>query len=267
MLARFRWTNLSTSHRSDMPRFVTVRSLAMCIILGLPMLAQADCRDRLEGWTKTLHPGRTLDTDLASCKVWPANPALTLVALPLPQKGSTDDDKVYDLEVLVTDSQTGKVVAQRFEASALESDAVRLRSISLDTALWRLTPQVLAFGVRTDFEGSSRVNPFSQSVLNLYVIDGAKLRKVVDKLATQTGGGEWDGNCAGSFSDTSRGVSVGPAGKNGYAKLIVSEKTLTTTNKPARNDCASQESTSKRSNVTLEYDGERYPVPKALRGS
>jgi len=250
-----------------MPRSVTVRSLAVCAVLSLPLLAQADCRDRLEGWTNTLHPGRTLDADFASCKVWPANPALTLVALPLPQKGGTDDDKVYDVDVLVTDSQTGKIVAHRFETSALVSDAVRLRSISLDTAPWRLTPQVLAFGVRTDFEGSSRVNPFSQSALSLYVMDGAKLRKVVDKLATQTGGGEWDGNCAGSFADTSRSISVGPAGKDGYAKLIVSEKTLTTTNKPTRNDCASKESTSKRPNITLEYDGERYPVPKTLSGS
>ncbi|VVD64448.1 hypothetical protein [Pandoraea fibrosis] len=241
-----------------------MKMLAACAVLFVPLLAQADCRDRLEAWTKTLHPGRTLDTDLASCKVWPANPAITLAALPLPQPGGTDDDKVYDVDVLVTDSQTGKVVAHRFEPSALISDAVRLRSISLDTAPWRLTPQVLAFGVRADFEGSSRVNPFSQSSLSLYVIDGATLRKIVDKLATQAGGGEWDGNCAGRFSDTSRAVAVGPAGKDGFAKLVVSEKTVTTTNKPTRNDCASKESTLKRPSVTLEYDGTRYPVPKTL---
>lgn len=253
-----------------MPRPNAARSLALCAIataLGLPLLAHADCRDRLADWAKTLQPGRTLDSDVASCKVWPANPALTLAVLPLPQKGSTDDDKTYDVEILVADSQTGKIAAHRFEKSALVSDAVRLRGVTLDTAAWQLTPQTRAFGVRAEYEGSSRVNPFSQTVLSLYVVDGKTLRPVVDKLATQTGGGEWDGNCAGSFSDTSRAVSVGAPGKDGYVKLTVSEKTVTTKNTPTRNDCASKESTSRRPNVTLEYDGERYPVPKALSGS
>ncbi|AJC23569.2 hypothetical protein RO07_22495 [Pandoraea pulmonicola] len=221
----------------------------------------------MNDWTKTLQPGRALDAQLATCKVWPANPAQTLALLPLPQKGGTDDDKVYDVEIVVADSQSGKIVAHRFEKSAFTSDAIMLRSLALDTAPWRLTPQAVAFGVRAGYEGSSRVNPFSQTTLSLYVIDGATLRKVVDNLATQTGGGEWDGNCAGSFSDTSRAISVGPAGKMGYATLLVSEKVVTTTNKPTRNDCASKESTSKRPAVSIEFDGTRYNVPKALSGS
>lgn len=241
-----------------------MRHALAAALLCLPMLAHADCKDRLNDWAKTLQPGRTVDTDFAICKVWPANPAQTLAVLPMPQAGGTDDDKVYDVEVLVADSESGKILAHRFEKAAITSDAVMLRSVSLDTAPWRLAPQVLAFGVRTTYEGSSRVNPFSQTALSLYVVDGAALRKVVANLATQSGGGEWDGNCAGSFHDTSRAVSVGAAGKGGYAKLVVSEKTTTTTNKPTRNDCASKESTSKGANVTLEYDGSRYVVPKAL---
>ncbi|WP_083253522.1 hypothetical protein [Pandoraea sp. ISTKB] len=247
-----------------------MRKILTVALLCLPLFAHADsrvdCKDRFGEWTKALQPGRTVDTDFATCKVWPANPAQTLAVLPMPQPGSTDDDKVYDVEVIVADSQSGKIVAHRFEKAAITSDAVMLRGIALDTAPWRLTPQVLAFGVRTTFEGSSRVNPFSQTALSLYVVDGTKLRKVVDNLATQSSGGEWDGNCAGSFDDTSRAVSVGPAGKDGYARLIVSQKTTTTTNKPTRNDCASKESTSKGANVTLEYDGARYVVPKALAG-
>ncbi|VVE09461.1 hypothetical protein PIN31115_02539 [Pandoraea iniqua] len=244
-----------------------MRTLIASALLCAPLLAHADCQDHFKAWAQTLQPGRTVDTDVAACKVWPANPAQTLAVLPLPQKGSTDDDKVYDVEVLVADSQTGKIIAHNFESAAITSDAVQLRSLSLDTAPWRLTPQIVAFGVRATYEGSSRVNPFSQTTVSLYVVDGAKLRKVVNNLATQQGGGEWDGNCAGSFSDTSRAVSVGAAGKAGYAKLIVSEKTVTTTNKPTRNDCASKESTSKGANVTLDYDGSQYIVPKALAGS
>lgn len=243
-----------------------MRHALAAALLCLPLLAHADCKDRLTGWAKTLQPGRTLDTDFATCKVWPANPARTLAVLPLPQPGGTDEDRVYDVEVLVADSQSGKVVAHRFEKAAITSDAIMLRGLALDTAAWRLTPQVTAFGTRTTLEGSSRVNPFSQTTLSLYVVDGATLRKVVDGLATQSSGGEWDGNCAGSFTDTSRIVSVGAPGKDGYASLVVSEKTTTTTNKPTRNDCASKERTSRGANVTLEYDGARYALPKALAG-
>ncbi len=244
-----------------------MRHLIAASLLCLPLLAHADCKDRFNEWTKALQPGRTVDAEFAACKVWPANPAQTLAILPMRQPGGTDDDKVYDLEVLVADSQSGKILAHRFEKSAITSDAIMLRGLALDTAPWRLTPQVLAFGVRTTFEGSSRVNPFSQTTLGLYVLDGTKLRKVLDNLVTQAGGGEWDGNCAGSFDDTSRAVSVGAAGKDGYARLIVSAKTTTTTNKPTRNDCASKDITSKAANVTLDYDGTRYVVPKALAGS
>ncbi|VVE56618.1 PA3715 family protein [Pandoraea sputorum] len=241
-----------------------MRTVLAAILLCLPLFALAECKDHLNAWTNTLQPGRTLDTALAACKVWPANPSQTLAVLPLPHKGGTDDETVYDMEIVVANSQSGKVVAHRFEKAAFRSDAIVLRSLALDTAPWRLAPQVVAFGVRAEHAGTSRVAPFSQTTLGLYVIDGAMLRKVVDNLATQTSGGQWDGNCAGSFTDTARAISVGPAGKSGYATLVVSEKTVTTTNRPARGDCESKESTSKRPNVPIEYDGTHYPVPKAF---
>lgn len=241
-----------------------MRTFFAATLLCLPLLAFAECKDRLGTWTKTLQPGRTLDTEMAACKVWPANPSQTLAVLPLPQPGSTDDDKVYDVEVVLADSQSGKVIAHRFEKAAFTSDAVVLRGLALDTAPWRLTPQVLAFGVRAQHEAASRVSPFSQTTLSLYVIDGAALRKVLDRLATQTSSGQWDGNCAGSFTDTTRAIAVGPPGQSGYATLVISETAVTTTNKPTRGDCASRQSTAKRPHLSIEYDGTHYLVPNAL---
>jgi hypothetical protein len=171
---------------------------------------------------------------------------------------------VYDVEIVVADSQSGKIIAHRFEKGALISDAASLRSVALDTASWRLTRDVLAFGVRATQEGNSRVAPFAQTTLSLYVVDGTTLSRRLDTLVTQTSGGQWDGNCAGRFTDTSRAIALGPAGPSGYASLIVSEKVVTTTNTPTRGDCTSTERTTKRPSVSLEYDGTHYPVPPAL---
>jgi hypothetical protein len=230
----------------------------------LPLLAHADCKERFTEWARALQPGRAVDADNAACKVWPANPAQTLAVLPLPRKGGTADETVYDVEVLVADSKTGAVIAHSFEPSAMTSDAMGLQGMALDTAPWRLTPQQLAFGVTKTFQNSSRVNPSADTTLSLYVIDGRKLRRVVSNLTTRQSNGEWDGNCAGEFSDTSRSISVGPAGRGGYATLLVSEKTVDTTRTAVGDQCASKDKPARRASFRVEYDGSRYGVPAGL---
>ncbi len=249
--------------------FTTIDHIFMRILLAsaflcLPLLAHADCKERFTEWTHTLQPGRTVDLDNAVCKVWPANPTQTLAVLPLPQKGGTTDETVYDVEVLVTDSKTGAIIAQTYEPSAITSDAMDLEGLALDTAPWRLTPQELAFGVRKSFQNSSRVDPFEDTTLSLYVIDGGKLRRVLSNLTTRQSKGDWDGNCAGQFSNTSRAISVGPAGRGGYATLLISEKTVDTTQTVAGEQCASKDKATKRASFTLGYDGSSYSVPAGL---
>ena len=243
-----------------------MRAFIAFVSLCLPLLAHADCKDRFTQWANALQPGRTVDADHAACKVWPENPAQTLAVLPLPQKGASEDQTVYDVEVLVADSNTGAVLAHQYQPSAITSDAMALESIELDTAAWRLTPQQLAFGVRQTFDGSSRVNPAEQTQLSLYVVEGRAIRRVLGNLTTRGSNGEWDGDCAGQFTDTSRVISMGPAGHGGYATLIVRENTVNTTKTGTGDQCKSRSKTTKRPPVTLQYDGSRYDVPAAFSG-
>ncbi len=241
-----------------------MRRLLASLLFCLPLIAHADCKDRLAGWLQTLHPGRHLDADHASCKPWPANPAQTLAVLPIPQKEGDPDSTVYDVEVLLADSNTGAILAHSYEPSAIISDAVSLQGISLDTARYQLSAQQRAFGVRTSYAGSSRVNPYGADTLSLYVVEGAKLRRVLDNLQVHANDGEWDGNCAGHFSDTVRTLALGPAGASGYATLQVAEKTVLTTQKPAGNECPSVDKPGAHASYTLQYEGSAYTVPKAL---
>lgn len=239
----------------------------LSLAIGLaPLLAHAGCEDNFPKWTAQLHPGRALDTEHAVCKVWPANEALTIAALPLPQKDNNDDQGTDDLEVLVADSASGTVIAHQFQKGAISYDAFRFSGLTLDTARYQLTPQNRAFGVRVSHESSSRVNPFSQTALSLYVVDGQSLRTVVDKFVVEDTGGEWDGNCAGTFNNTTRTLDIGPAGKEGYAALKGTEKSSGTVSVVKNGQCADDVSKSmKRTNFTLEYRNGKYGLPKGMQ--
>lgn len=232
--------------------------------LAMPMLAHAGCEEHFQAWAAQLHPGRTVDTDNAACKIWPANPALTLAVLPLPQKGNSDDEGTDDVEVLVADTASGSVVAHIYQPSLITFDAVRLSGLAIDTARYQLNPGNRAFGVRVNHSGSSRVNPYEATSLSLYVVDGQTLRPVLDRLAVESSRGEWDGNCAGTFDSTSRSIDIGPAGKEGYAALKVSERSTHRTDKQTNDNCGSKDDPAVRANFVLEYHNAHYGVPREL---
>jgi uncharacterized Zn-binding protein involved in type VI secretion len=241
------------------------RLLNIAATLLTPILAHAGCEDHFQAWVAQLHPGRTVDTDNAACKAWPANPALTVAALPLPKKGNNDDSGTDDLEVLVADSATGAVVAHTYQPSAITYDAVRLSGLAIDTARYQLTPGNRAFGVRIKYSGSSRVSPYEGTSLSLYVIDGQTLRPVLDRLEVDSSNGDWDGNCAGTFDAMSRSIEIGPAGKDGYAALKVSEKTTHSISTQTKSDCVSKDQPQVRAIFELEYRGGHYGVPKEMQ--
>lgn len=242
-----------------------MRKILISIFLCLPLLAHADCKDRLSAWTQKLHPGRKLNTEMAVCKVSPADPSQTIAVLPMAQSAADDDDVVYDVDVLVASSDTGAVIAHVFEQGAIISDAIRLSGIALDTARYQLAPQTRAFGVRVEYEGSSRVAPSGDTTLDLYLIDGSALRRVVSDLTMSTRSGDWDGNCAGTFTDISRTLSFAPSASNGYANLLVTEKKIDSVNKRSGADCSTRKKPLVRNIYSLKYDGSQYVVPATLK--
>ena len=244
---------------------IPMRKVALSLLLWLPLLAHADCKDRLSAWAQKLHPGRQLDTEMAVCKVSPADPSQTIAVLPMAQSGATDDDAVYDVDVLVANSDTGAIIARIWEQGAIISDAIRLTGIAIDTARYQLAPQTRAFGVRVNYEGSSRVDPSSDATLDLYVLDGSTLRRVMADLTVSTRNADWDGDCAGTFSNVSRTLSFAPAAADGYANLHVAEKKVDTINKPSGTDCAPRDKPAVRTGYDLKYDGARYVLPAALK--
>ena len=242
-----------------------MRKLAALPLLLFPFFAFADCTNQLQGWAKALHPSLVFDSEHAVCKVNPADPqqvlaALTFTATAPDAYGEAD----YGLEVLVADAANGKVIAHHFQSAAITSDGIMFDGLQLDTARYQLAPKTRAFGVRVSYRGSSRINPYGGVGLSLYVLDGTVLRRVMNQLAVSKSSGDWDGQCVGDFSDTTRTLSMDAMGKKGFAGLVVEEKADNYYNELKGDACESIDTKPVVKKFTLDYDGDQYGVTPGL---
>ena len=119
------------------------------VVALLSVMAQAqDCREQLPQILKSAYPpGQHVSLEEAACKVWPARPDLTLVAVPLP-RAEHDGYGETDLELLVAGSTSGQVSVRKLLPGELDWDAVYVSGISFDTAPYWVSERRLAFGVR-----------------------------------------------------------------------------------------------------------------------
>ncbi|MBB5550904.1 hypothetical protein [Rhizobium lentis] len=288
--SRFAWLVLL---RINMKRFSNVRTLffAPIVLIGLGAPAasaeQNECAGRaadiirraypsatnaddgtllFEGTTITLSKRDSVDGDphAVICRVWPAQPQLTLIAVPLMTKQS-DSENEGDIELLVVDSSNLQL-RQRLRLGGLMSDdAVRVRSVAFDTARYQLAPKRTAFGLRVSLEVSSRANPFGETTLWLFAIEGDGLKPVLDNIVVGENHGEWDTVCAGEFSETTRTLSMVPSAKATVADIVVTEKTTTSVNRVGTNNDCNREDKTTIDKHRLQYGGSGYDVPKDLK--
>lgn len=77
--------------------------------------------------------------------------------------------------------------------------------------------------------------------------------------------GEWDGLCAGDFSETTRTLAIGKSGKDGFASLRVTEVSSARQRVlKGDDDCQDIRGEPRTTLFSLDYDGRRYEVPKGL---
>ncbi|WP_426395951.1 hypothetical protein ACN9M1_16180 [Ralstonia sp. R-29] len=198
------------------------------------------------------------------CRTWPAHPELTLMAVPLIQKEDEGTNE-GDLELFVLDSSNATTIRQRLRLPGrMSDDAVRITSVSFDTARYQVAPGQTAFGLRITKEHNSRAIPFGETGLWLYTFDGNQLKPVLNGIVVDQYQGEWDSDCAGTSKQTHRTLATTSTARNSYVDITVSESIISTTGTLAKNgECGTQE-TKRRSTHRLMYDGKQYVVPKAL---
>lgn len=162
----------------------------LSLALAPRAFAAEDCQSRMYALLSTAYPGaqgemlrlpgaepRWINLGEVACKVWPASPDKTLIAVMLQHQNSFDDEGSADLELLVADSARERIAQRYRENDALQSDAIRITGIALDTAHYRLNENTTAFGVRVNSANNSRANPYGSTRLSLYALDGARIRR------------------------------------------------------------------------------------------
>ncbi|MFY0713754.1 hypothetical protein J1D01_08775 [Seonamhaeicola sp. NFXS20] len=199
-------------------------------------------------------------TDLISTLEHPDNPNESIVVIP---EVVDEGEQYFDLNshIVIADNRSGKIMNKYFESQQSNqwvSDAVELREIIIDTALYPITEEIKAFGIHVNYYGMSRVNPYSNKTLAIFVKSGDSLKKVLHNYSVMNYGGEWDGDCNGEFVHEGKTLVTGTKKSNGYYDILVNNKITKTKNFTDKNgECQSNE-TVERKEMTLKFNGSTY---------
>jgi hypothetical protein len=194
-------------------------------------------------------------------KILPYDKSKSVLVIPKYDINEQDNEGhdyfVLDAYIVVIDNATGKIICKFIEPNAWTSDALMLTGISIDTGLYHLNSTTRAFGVRVDYTGSSRPNPFSETHLSLYVTDKNSLKQVLKNYSISRSGGEWDTNCAGEFEDRNSTFDIAKVQTNNYNTIIVRSTIVKSISTPTNDDCVSKETT-KKATSKLIFNGKEY---------
>lgn len=197
-------------------------------------------------------------------KPMPNDPGKTIVSIPvLVSEEDGGSSYTMDAYFLVVESGTGKILQQYYEEGYWESDAIRMEDTGIDTAPYRLNPQTRAFGITTQFVGSSSPNPYSQTTISLFVPQGNTLVRVVDKLVLEQYNGEWDMHCAGVFENKMTKIEVSSSKTNGYADLLINSKITNTESFKKGEECEEKVVKNKLNKSVLKFNKGSYHISPA----
>ncbi|VEH19341.1 Uncharacterised protein [Chryseobacterium nakagawai] len=168
------------------------------------------------------------------------------------------EDYVFTVQnyILITD-RNGTIKNKYFDPTELNSDAISLRSFAIDTGLYNISTNIRAFGVKADFVGSSRPNPYASGTLSMYYPEGKTLKKVLDQFEMDSTTGEWDTRCNGEFKDDHSYIIMNTSKTNHFTDLKIKTISVTTINKEVKGECAGKE-TSKTTYSTLKFKNGKY---------
>lgn len=204
------------------------------------------------------------DTEFSACKLMPNKPQYMLVALAQFRPDPTSSDPTYvghyDINVMVVDTTYYKPVNKLTKAKVIPVDAVALTDLDIDTARYNLNNSQRAFGVRITLSGSSRVNPYSQTFLNLYIESGAALQEILSDFEVALSGGEWDGNCEGEFFSAASTLSIKKPEATGFSDILVKTEHIDTVNSLVQDECSYQDKAKEITRSQLKYAGGSYKL-------
>lgn len=204
----------------------------------------------------------TLDVDLIDMKFNPKYFDEKIVVLP---EIANATSHYYELNshIAILDAETGEMTHSYFESAATNgwiADAVGIESINVEYQLYKIAPNIEAFGIVVDYANDSQLNPYKRSSLSLFIKSGNKLKKVLDNFIVKETGGERDGNCYGETYDKINSISFSPNTTNGFYDLLVENKLVETQLRLDENGDCNEDQNVKLNFSMYTFDGDVYQL-------
>jgi len=210
-----------------------------------------------------------IEDQWSRCQALPRSPGQAAVALVYPAPGVAmppnpgDPLPGYVAELLLVDTATGRVLSRQQAQRGVQADGSVLTGVELEPEPLALAPRVRTVGLRLQHGGLVPEKLASRETLTLYAIEGAALRRVVDRLTIWSVSGEWDTKCAGTFTETRTTLHLGKAGHQGFSDLALRQTQDQRTARLKGKACVDRKAAPVVRRTALRYDGQAYPVPAA----
>ncbi|WP_020532576.1 hypothetical protein [Flexithrix dorotheae] len=199
---------------------------------------------------------------LQAFKILPNRPHEAVVVIPEIVEGS-EEEHYFSLNthIAYVNIENKQVLFHYFESAKTNgwtSDAIVLQEIVIDTAPFTITESKRAFGVKTHFVGSSRVNPYESEQLSLFIVANNNVQKVLHNFEVKKGSGEINGACDETYLLEEKTLIISKEKTNAYFDIVVNNKTTNSILfKNENDDCDEKEDISTKTSV-LKLDGAMY---------
>ncbi|UXU92411.1 multidrug ABC transporter ATPase [Burkholderia sp. S-53] len=199
----------------------------------------------------------------SACKIMPNAPGTTIAAVAFDSLSKSKNPDESDKLQVVALVEGGKVVAA--ERSMVQEDAITEigpNSYRIDTAPYRLSPDVRAFGIvfTSSARGPSCPDAYAENELTLWVREGNRIRPV---FGTNLDGwvgveGEACGPGVGDASSESAHmtIAVENTSSHGFADLSITARIT----KTQRKNGDYSDSGKRTSRTVVHYDGKSYGI-------
>jgi len=144
-------------------------------------------------------------------------------------------------------------------------DAIEPSRVDIDTANYAIRPEELAFGIRTTRRNYSDAVPILEELMNLYIIDNDRLRKIIDSLRMNYDHGEGNPDCGFSRIENNALLSVLTSKTNGHYDLRERIKNSHVKFVKNGSKCKKVSEPATTTDYILKFNGTSYEIPQALQ--
>ncbi|MFC0399435.1 hypothetical protein [Paraburkholderia rhizosphaerae] len=201
------------------------------------------------------------------CKTWPQRSDLTIIAVPYRHAVSEKfgNMEYFGLMLAVVNERRNIVLGKLDEPRLEVVDAIIPTGVKIDTADYKVSPSLIAFGIEVMHQNYSVAAPFYGGFMNLYVLDGRNLRKIVNGMRSYQRNSEGDDHCYPNEIAAKTIVSIGKSKSHGYFDLNVRNTRSFFSRKWDHISCKDVEEKIDSRRFVVKYDGRIYNVPEPLK--